>query len=130
LPSIRNTTRLAKRQRGDWAGAVESLRRAVSLNPQWLAPCVDLAWMLATSRLADQNAKEEAVLLAERAVKLTNQPDPAVLDTLAVAYAGVGKFDDAIRTSRSALAAGPAGTLADDIRARLALYLTGTPYLR
>ena len=121
---------LAKRQRGDWAGAVESLRRAVSLNPQWLEPCVDLAWMLATSRLADQNAKEEAVVLAERAVKLTNQPDPAVLDTLAVAYAGVGKFDEAIKTSRSALAAGPGGSLADDIRARLALYLTGTPYLR
>jgi Flp pilus assembly protein TadD len=121
---------LAKRQRGDWDGAVESLRRAVSLSPQWLEPCVDLAWMLATSRLADQKAKEEAVVLAERAVRLTNQPDPAVLDTLAVAYAGVGKFDEAIKISRLALAAGPGGTLADDIGARLALYLTGTPYLR
>jgi tetratricopeptide (TPR) repeat protein len=121
---------LAKRQRGDWGGAVESLRRAVVLNPQWLEPCVDLAWMLATSRLADQEAKEEAVVLAERAVRLTNQPDPAVLDTLAVAYAAAGKFDDAIKASRSALAAGPGDALAADIRARLALYLTGTPYLR
>lgn len=121
---------LTRRQLGDWNGAVESLRRAVSLNPQWLAPCVDLSWMLATSRSTDPKTKEEAVALAERAVKLTGQPDPAVLDTLAVAYAAAGKFDEAISASRSALAAGPSDALAVDIRARLALYLTGTPYQR
>jgi len=121
---------LAKRQLGDWDGAVESLRRAVSINPEWLAPCVDLAWMLATSRSADQKAREEAVALAERAVKLTKQSDPAVLDTLGVAYAAAGKFDEAIRITRAALAAGPGEALAADIRARLALYLTRTPYQR
>jgi tetratricopeptide (TPR) repeat protein len=121
---------LARRQRGDWNGAVDSLRRAVALNPEWLAPRLDLAWMLATSRSADGKAREEAVALAERAVTLTSRPDPAVLDTLAVTYAAAGRFDDALKTSRSALAAGPNDALAAEIRARMALYLTGTPYQR
>ena len=63
-------------------------------------------------------------------MKLTKQPDPAVLDTLGVAYAAAGKFDEAIRITRAALAAGPGEALAADIRARLALYLTRTPYQR
>jgi tetratricopeptide (TPR) repeat protein len=121
---------LVRRQLGDWNGAVASLRRAVELNPEWLAPAVDLAWMLATSRAADVKARAEAVALAERAVRLTSRPDPAVLDTLAVAYAAVGRFDDAVSISRSALAAAPAEDLAADIRARLVLYQAGTPYQR
>jgi hypothetical protein len=63
-------------------------------------------------------------------VALTERPDPAVLDTLAVAYAAAGQFDDAVSSAQAALAAGPPNDLAEEIRARLALYRVGKPYLR
>jgi tetratricopeptide (TPR) repeat protein len=119
-----------RHQMGDWKGAVDSLRSAVALNPEWLAPCVDLAWMLATSPSSDAQARQEAVDLAEKAVRLSSAPDPAVLDTLGVAYAAAGRFADAVRVSQSALAAVPEESLAADIRARLALYMAGKPYQR
>jgi len=91
---------------------------------------VDLAWILATSRASDAATRAEAVNLAKRAVALTDRPDPAVLDTLAVAYSAAGQFDDAVSSAQAALAAGPTNDLAEEIRARLALYRDGKPYLR
>jgi tetratricopeptide (TPR) repeat protein len=121
---------IIRRQLGDLSGAISSLRKAVALNPQWLAPTVDLAWILATSRASDAATRAEAVNLAKRAVALTDRPDPAVLDTLAVAYSAAGQFDDAVSSAQAALAAGPTNDLAEEIRARLALYRDGKPYLR
>jgi tetratricopeptide (TPR) repeat protein len=121
---------IIRRQLGDPSGAISSLRKAVALNAQWLAPTVDLAWILATSRASDVRSRDEAVMLATRAVALTDRPDPAVLDTLAVAYAAAGQFDAAISAAQAALAAGPPNDLAEEIRARLALYRAGKSYLR
>jgi tetratricopeptide (TPR) repeat protein len=121
---------IVRRQLGDLNGAISNLRKAAALNPQWLAPTVDLAWILATSRVSDGPSRAEAVTLAKRAVALTDRSDPAVLDTLAVAYAAAGQFDDAVISAQAALAAGPPTSLAEAIRARLALFQAGKPYVR
>ena len=41
---------------------------------------------------------------ATRALELSGGGDPSVMDTLAVALASAGRFDDAVRTGRQALA--------------------------
>jgi Flp pilus assembly protein TadD len=67
----------------------------------------------------------EAVVLAERAERLSGGRDPRVLDAQAAAYAEVGRFADAARVAQRALElarlAGDA-PLAVDVDARLALY--------
>ena len=73
----------------------------------------------------------EAVRLAERACRLTGRKNPALLDTLAAAYAEGGRFDDAVKTAAEALvlATSPQqGRLADGIRERLKLYTAARPY--
>ena len=51
-----------------------------------------LAWLLATYPDAKSRDGAEAVQLAERGCALTDRRIPALLDTLAVAYAEAGDF--------------------------------------
>ena len=67
--------------------------------------------------------------LAEQACELTQYEDPDKLDTLAAAYAEVGRFADAVATARRALrAADPKSQLAGEVRERLALYEAQQPF--
>jgi len=68
----------------------------------------ELAWVLAT--YPDSNSRDgiEAVRLAERACKITERRDPALLATLAAAYAETGDFsrgtaaaEEALRTAQA-----------------------------
>jgi hypothetical protein len=60
--------------------------------------------MNATSGVAlDRNGKW-AVVLGERACKLTNYKVTLFMGTLAAAYAEAGRFDDAIATAQKAVA--------------------------
>jgi hypothetical protein len=88
------------------------------------------AWLLATSPEASLRNGEEAVALAARSVSLSSGRDAASLDALAAAYAESHRFADAVATARRALAvAAPAGSaLSEDIRSRIKLYQTGTPF--
>ena len=63
----------------------------------------ELAWLLAT--YPDSNARDgaEAVRLAERACALTDRRVPALLATLAAAYAEAGDFPRAVATGEEAL---------------------------
>ncbi len=63
----------------------------------------ELAWLLAT--YPDSKARDgtEAVRLAEHACDLTERKIPALLDTLAAAYAETGDFPRAISTAEEAL---------------------------
>jgi len=57
--------------------------------------------------------------------------DPAVMDTLAAAYANAGKFDQAVKTAEKAVELAKAAenqNLADDIQSRLDLYQAQRPY--
>jgi tetratricopeptide (TPR) repeat protein len=63
----------------------------------------ELAWLLATYPDSKSRDGAEAVQLAERACALTDRRIPALLDTLAAAYAEAGDFSRAISTIEEAL---------------------------
>ena len=68
---------------------------------------------------------------AERAVRLTGGRKPHFLDTLAAAYAEVGRFDQALKTAREAyrlLRHPSVAETAKRVRSRIALYESGRPY--
>jgi tetratricopeptide (TPR) repeat protein len=63
----------------------------------------ELAWLLATYPDSKSRDGTEAVRLAERASDLTERRVPALLDTLAAAYAETGDFPRAISVAEEAL---------------------------
>jgi Flp pilus assembly protein TadD len=97
------------------------------LEPNNLLVLNQIAWVLATNPAASIRNGNEAVELAERAVKLSGAREPAVLDTLAAAYAEVRRFPEAAQTARRALALAPQ-PLTEGLKARIALYEARTPF--
>ena len=91
----------------------------------------DTAWLLATNPNASVRNGAEAVELAQRAIELSSGQEPAILGTLAAAYAEAGRFAEAVQTARKALELAtqqnkPA--LAESIRAKIRLYEAGKPF--
>ena len=116
---------------GDLAGGVTHYRRALDLNPRIPLALVGLAWLRAAAPDAAIRSSTEALALAQQAVALVGGDHPEVLDTLAVAYAAVGRFDDALSTARRAAAASRGtvfAALVPAIEGRIRLYLTFRPY--
>jgi len=138
LPHLRETARLdagATQARADLAAclaalgkheeAARELREALRLSPD-LAPVHSrLALELAITAGADPARAAEAIARAKTACALTQWRDPNLLDLLARIQAGAGRFDDAARTARRALALAHqsnAGDLAARLEARLDAY--------
>lgn len=88
---------------GDHAKAVGLLRQACEVVVDNAYIINDLAWRLATSTKDEIRNGPEAVKLAETAERLTQGKDGNVLDTLAAAFAEVGRFDEAVETINRAL---------------------------
>jgi tetratricopeptide (TPR) repeat protein len=63
----------------------------------------ELAWLLATYPNSNARDGAEAVRLAERACQLSNRRVPALLATLAAAYAETGDFPSAVALGEEAL---------------------------
>lgn len=108
--------------------ALAHFRQALTLMPEWPALLVDLAWILAAHQSQGIRAPAEAVVLAERAARLTEFRDPRILDVLAAAYASASQFEKAVSTARTALTLTRGDRSAADIRARLSLYEARKPY--
>jgi Tfp pilus assembly protein PilF len=83
--------------------AIDHWRKAVALRPNWVEVLNNLAWHLATQPNRELRNGSEALELAQRAVELTGQKDPEVLDTLAAAYAELGQYHQAAETVRRAM---------------------------
>ena len=118
-------------QQGRQEEALEHFRRALAVNPDFANALAGLAWVRATGD-ASLRDPADAVRLAERADGLTGHQDPAVLDTLAAAYAAAGAFDralDAARLARKAADAAELPSLAAEIDERMRLYERRRPYL-
>jgi tetratricopeptide (TPR) repeat protein len=82
---------------------LQRLRDIAAYAPDSPRMLDELAWLLAT--YPDSNARDgaEAVRLAERACKLTDRRVPALLATLAAAYAEAGDFSRAVASGEEAL---------------------------
>lgn len=117
--------------RGEVGAAIQHLLEATRLLPESAGAFHAAGWILATSVDDRLRRPKEALQLAQKAVHLTERRDPAVLDTLAAAYAAGGEFQQAVTTAKQALSLATAGKkneLAGQIRERLAYYRQGRPY--
>jgi tetratricopeptide (TPR) repeat protein len=126
---VRCALAAALARQGKCREADAQYRLVLALNPRLPRALAGLAWLLATD--AGLRNAEEAVTLAEQACRETRNEAPDPLDSLAAAYAEMGRFGDAVRAADLALSlAAAAGNkpLADDIRKRLELYKAGKPY--
>lgn len=112
----------------DGVAAAEHLREAIRLAGDWVLALNRLAELLATDRDPRVRRPAEAVALSEKACRLTGRGDPMSLQTLALAYAASGQFDNAVATGdRARKLAEQEGdrALAARLDQQLALYRQG-----
>jgi tetratricopeptide (TPR) repeat protein len=125
-----NLAKVLLRQ-GKTEEAARHLSEALRIDPRLAKEFSDAAWALATHKDAKLRNGPIALQLAEQACQATGDQQPAILDTLAAAYAEVGRFDEAVATARKALTLALSAEqldLADGIRERLRLYEARQPF--
>jgi tetratricopeptide (TPR) repeat protein len=99
---VRNSLAQLFERMGHFNEAAGQYRKILSLEPQDSGVMGDLALLLATSRDAEVRNGPEALRLAKEACEITHSREPAILSTLAAAYAESGQFDEAAVTARKA----------------------------
>jgi len=117
--------------RGDWPSAIGHWHEALRLKPDFHLALHRLAWTSATHpNPAFRNGKA-ARELAGQFARIAGPQHPETLDLLAVAHAADGAFAEAAAHAKQALAV--LGTnqpaFAAEVRARLALFEAGRPYV-
>ncbi len=118
----------ALEQAGRIEDAIRHYEQALRIKPDYAAAQNNLAWLLATLAPTVGGDPVQAVTVAERACQLTDDHVAAYLDTLAVAYAAAGRFNDAVATAQKAIALALAvgqTEMASQIELRLQLYRNG-----
>jgi len=112
--------------------AVKYYLEAVELNPDSAYLNGVLGWIQAASPDESVRNPQRAVKFAEKACQITEYKNASELDTLAVAYAAVGKFDKATSTSEDAVEIAHANgesELAKRIEDRVELYKMDKVYI-
>ena len=113
----------------EYRRAVADFEQAIHLDPNDPSAYNSAAWILASCTADDCRDGAKAVDLATQACKLTNWKDPDYLDTLGVAYAEVGNFDQAIKMESQALQFPAWATRqGDGAQKRIELYKQRKPY--
>ncbi len=78
-------------------------KRVLEKEPKHWNAINNLCWNMATAPRKNKHDLAEAVRLGELGCKLTNYKHYVLLDSLAAAYAAVGRYEDAVKTSKMAL---------------------------
>jgi tetratricopeptide (TPR) repeat protein len=126
----RKNLELALGHRRDLASRIAGLRDALRADPGRVDLMTSLAWWLAVSPAASLRNGSEALDLAERANRLCGGKHFGPLQSLAAAYAEVGRFPEAVDAARRALALADAQAppvVAGQIHAQIARYQAGKP---
>ena len=126
-----NNLAVAMAKKGRTREAIFHWQKALEIQPDKVGSQVSLARVLATS--PDDSIRDgvRAVNLAEQALKLSGGRSPAILQTLAAAYAETGQFARAVETARRALELTTVQgntPLAEALQKEIALYQAGSPY--
>ena len=122
----------AKYYKGQTDRAIDDYSAAIRLKPDDALAYNNLAWLYATADCAEGTCRNgrRAVELAEKAVSMMETPNN--IDTLAAAYAEVGRFQDAVKTQEKVIRM-LKDKVADekevkDYEKRLASYRAGNPW--
>jgi tetratricopeptide (TPR) repeat protein len=110
--------------------AIAHYRSALETQPNNAFFLNNLAWVMATCAKPEFRDGPTAVALAQQAARLSESRNPAILGTLAAAYAEVGRFPEALATAQRALDLAALQTnsaQAKSLRANITLYQTGSP---
>lgn len=89
-------------QQHNTAGAVSEYRKALEIFPDRPESLNNLAWILATDPRPEIRNGAEALKFATAACRLTRDPNPLMLGTLAASCAEAGNFDQAVATAQQA----------------------------
>ena len=111
--------------------AIPEYEQALRLRPDNREAPNNLAWLLATVPPGQGGDPGRAVAVAQRACELTGRRMAVPLDTLAVAYAAAGRFEEAIHTGEESMALARAAgqtQLVTDVKAQVDLFRAGQPY--
>ena len=106
----------------------------MEISPSNSKACYNLtqvAWELATNPEASVRNGAKAIALVEQVEQFSKSGNPWTLETLATAYAEVGRFPEAIASAERAqqLAAQQGNaSLADVLGKQIKLYQAGTPF--
>jgi tetratricopeptide (TPR) repeat protein len=122
---------MAALRHGDYDKTVKYFHEALEQKPDWVIVLNSLAWILATAEDSRFQNPADAVKYAEKACKLINYKDAALLDTLAAAYASAGNFDEAIQTAEKAFKLAEDNKqekLSREIQDHLKVYKTKQPW--
>lgn len=111
---------------GKYGEAIDDYLLALKLDPRSVQAYRGVAWILATCPDERYRSSDKALEAARRAHTLAGD-DPAVLDTLAAAYANAGDLPRAIKTAEQAIAEAEEADR-PTYRYRLALYRQGEPF--
>jgi protein O-mannosyl-transferase len=102
--AAQDTLGLVRVHKGQAEDAIPHFRAALQVQPDFAEALNNLAWILAAHPRPDLRNGPEAVELAKRACKLTNDKQAMVVGTLAAAYAEAGRFAEAVTTAEKAAA--------------------------
>ena len=107
--------------------AIPYYNQVLSIMPKQPMVLTRLAWIRATHPDAKWRNGPQAVALAEQCCQITQNRMVPALNTLAAAYAEVGRFEDAVNWQIKAIERTPEGNRTE-LQARLQLYQSGKPY--
>jgi tetratricopeptide (TPR) repeat protein len=115
---------------GRVSDALVHFRRALEIAPDSDVVLNAYAWVLATNPDAAARNGREAVILAEKANRLTGGNHPEVLRTLAASYAEAGQYPEAVRSAEQALRLTSDSSLKQALEEEIQIYQRGRAYGR